>query len=105
MVGGAVGGGDIYGSYPDLYSGNPLDTNRGRLIPTMSVDEYFAELALWFGVPPQDLEIVLPNIRRFYTPGGAPPVGFMGPAPSLSVRHGVREGAGRDRGGRRARRR
>ena len=48
------------------------------LIPTTSVDQYFAELALWFGVPAADLELVLPNIGRFYSPGSSlPPVGFL----------------------------
>lgn len=71
VMGPAVGGGDIYGSFPDLFPGNSLDTGRGRLIPTTSVDEYFAQLALWFGVPAADLDLVLPNIRRFYTPGSS----------------------------------
>ena len=63
----------------DLYAGNPLDTGRGRLIPTTSVDEYFADLALWFGVDPSALDGVLPNIARFYDPGsGLAPVGFLG---------------------------
>jgi hypothetical protein len=30
-------------------------------------------MALWFGVPPGDLEMVLPNIRRF----GRPNLGFL----------------------------
>ena len=77
VMGGAVKGGDIYGTYPDLYSGSSLDTGRGRLIPSLSVDEYFAELALWFGVSPGDLSAVLPNIDRFYTPGSGAPVGFL----------------------------
>jgi uncharacterized protein (DUF1501 family) len=78
IMGGAVNGGDIYGSYPTLFEGNSLDTGRGRLIPTTSIDAYFAELALWFGVPAADLELVLPNIRRFYDPAsGSPPIGFL----------------------------
>ena len=78
VLGGAVNGGDIYGTFPDLFLGNPLDTNRGRLIPTTSVDELFAELATWFGVPAPDLELILPNISRFYSPGSStPPIGFM----------------------------
>ena len=72
-MGGAVAGGDIYGGFPPLFSGNNLDTGRGRLIPTTSVDAYSAQLALWFGVPVADLDMVLPNIRRFYTPGSASP--------------------------------
>jgi uncharacterized protein (DUF1501 family) len=76
VMGPAVPGGDIYGTFPDLYAGNSLDTGRGRLIPTTSVDQYFAQLALWFGVPSADLDLVLPNIRRFWTPGSAtPPLG------------------------------
>ncbi len=79
VMGGAIAGGDVYGRFPELYPGNSLDTGRGRLIPTTSVDEYFAELALWFGVPAADLDLVLPNISRFVTSGSpAPPVGFVG---------------------------
>lgn len=79
VLGGSVRGGDLYGRFPDLYAGNNLDTGRGRLIPTLSVDEYFAEMALWFGVPAADLEIVLPNVARFWSPGSStPPVGFLG---------------------------
>ena len=66
VMGGSVRGQRIYGDFPALYEDNPLDTGRGRLIPTTSCDEYFAELALWFGVAPGDLEAVFPNIGRFY---------------------------------------
>ncbi len=78
VVGGAVNGRRIYGSYPDLYANNPLDLGRGRLIPTTSVDAYFAELALWLGVPRTDLPLVLPNVSRFYdiTSSDAP-LGFL----------------------------
>jgi uncharacterized protein (DUF1501 family) len=72
IMGPAVAGGDIYGAFPNLYSGNPLDTGRGRLIPTTSVDVYFAQLALWFGVPPADIDLILPNLRRFWSPGPSP---------------------------------
>ena len=78
VMGGAVKGKDIYGTYPDLFLGNHLDVGRGRLIPTMSTDEYFAELALWFGVEKSELSLVLPNIANFYnTANSTPPVGFM----------------------------
>ncbi|WP_309396594.1 DUF1501 domain-containing protein [Cerasicoccus maritimus] len=78
VCGGAVNGANIYGTYPDLYADNPLDTGRGRLIPTTSVDEYFGELALWFGVSSSDLSMVLPNVTNFYTPGAMGPLGMMG---------------------------
>ena len=78
VMGGAVRGGDIYGSFPSLHLGNPLDTGRGRLIPTTSCDELFADLALWFGVPAPDIELVLPNIGRFWTPGSSnAPIGLL----------------------------
>ena len=79
MVMGGVNGRKIYGDYPSLYEDNPLDTGRGRLIPTTSCDEYFAELALWFGVTPGELTTVFPNIGRFYDPisGSRMPIGFL----------------------------
>ena len=73
VLGGRHAGSRLYGRYPDdLSFGNPLDTGRGRLIPTMSVDEYFCELALWLGVAPADISYVLPNVGRFCDPAKAP---------------------------------
>lgn len=73
----------VWGEYPSnlLSATHPdvgnLDTDRGRLIPTTSVDEYAAELAMWFGIPDDNnLEIVLPNIRNFHSSGGMP-IGFL----------------------------
>ena len=78
VVGGGVNGQRIYGQYPSLYDDNPVDVGRGRLIPTTSADEYFAELALWLGVSKTDLPLVLPNIGNFYNTGSSsPPVGFL----------------------------
>lgn len=77
-MGGAVSGKRVYGEYPVLVPDNALDVGRGRYIPTTSVDAFYAELALWFGIAPADLELVLPNVRRFYAPESmTPPVGFM----------------------------
>ncbi|MEQ8485433.1 MAG: DUF1501 domain-containing protein [Pseudomonadales bacterium] len=77
-MGGAVRGATVHGDYPELTPDNPLDVGRGRYIPTTSVDAFYADLALWLGVEPGDLERVLPNIRRFYAPeSGTPPVGLM----------------------------
>ena len=78
VVGGSVNGKQVYGDYPDLAPGSSLDTGRGRLVPTTSVDEYFAELALWMGVPQSDLPLVLPNLGRFYDlDSESPPLGLM----------------------------
>jgi uncharacterized protein (DUF1501 family) len=86
VMGGSVVGKKIYGSYPSLAlnpnSGteiNPLDTGRGRLIPTTSCDQYFAEMALWLGVPQSSLPLILPNIGNFYASNSTtPPLGFLG---------------------------
>ncbi len=78
VMGGSVAGGQIYGDYPILSPSSPLDVGRGVYAPTTSVDEYFAELALWFGVPVSELDRVLPNVRSFYSPeSGQPAVGFL----------------------------
>jgi uncharacterized protein (DUF1501 family) len=65
IMGGAVRGGDMYGKFPQLVLGGPDDTDRGRWIPTTSVDEYTATLARWFGVADSDLPLILPNIGNF----------------------------------------
>ena len=78
IMGGAVQGGPAFGLYPDITATSPLDVGRGIYAPTTSVDEYFAELALWFGVAPSELDQVLPNVRRFYTPSASTqPLGFL----------------------------
>lgn len=53
-------------------------TNRKLMLPTLSTDEYFAELSKWFGVSSGDLSYVLPNIDNFYNANsGDLPIGFM----------------------------
>lgn len=73
VVGGAVKGGQTYGHLPTLAINGPDDTSTGRWIPTLSVDEYSATLAKWFGLSSADLNEVFPNLSRFATPD----VGFM----------------------------
>jgi len=78
-LGGAVNGQRVYGDYPMLNLGNdnPLELGGGVLIPTTSADSYFAEIALWFGVPESDLHLIFPNIRNFYSSGTGNPIGFL----------------------------
>ena len=73
VMGGSVDGGKLFGDYPGLGLGNPLDTGRGVLMPTLSTDQYFADLALWMGVSPSALYDVIPNIGRFYSPSNTQP--------------------------------
>ena len=80
VMGDAVQGGQLFGTYPaSLAPGNTLDVGRGRLIPTLSVDEYAAELAMWMGIGNNaELETILPNIRNFYPSGTtAAPLGML----------------------------
>ncbi len=80
VMGGPVIGQRLYGRWPDDMSlGGGLDVgSNGRLLPTTSVDQYMAELALWFGVTRNELGSVLPNIGNFYDPAGAaPPLGLL----------------------------
>ncbi|MCL4745928.1 MAG: DUF1501 domain-containing protein [Burkholderiaceae bacterium] len=66
-VGGAVRGGEIYGSFPEVRIGTGTDAGQGRLLPTIAVDQYAATLALWMGVSDAELPTVLPNIGNFAT--------------------------------------
>ncbi len=68
VMGGAVQGGRLFGTFPTLAVNGPDDTGQGRWIPTTSVDEFSATLATWFGVSASDLRTVLPNIGRFAHP-------------------------------------
>lgn len=66
-VGGAVRGGTMYGNYPSLTIGSELDVGGGRFIPGLSVDQYAATLAKWFGVADADMARVAPSIGNFAT--------------------------------------
>lgn len=80
VMGGAINGGRLHGQYPtSLAPGNELDLGRGRLLPTTSVDELAAELAMWFGIQNgANLEFMLPNIRNFPSAdNGTHPIGFL----------------------------
>jgi len=78
VMGGNVVAKKMFGQYPLLGPKSPLNVYDGVIIPTTSVDQYFAELALWMGVTPSDLPYVLPNIGNFYdTQSGKKPLGFL----------------------------
>ena len=79
VFGGPVDGGKIFGTYPDLTLDGPDDVGRGgRVLPSTSVDLYFAEMLRWFGVAASDMTYVLPNITNFWNPNSATaPLGFV----------------------------
>ena len=74
VMGGAVKGGDIYGSFPVIGAKNAADNNfdsspdqiaNGCLLPKISVDQLGATLATWFGVSANDALSVFPNLGNF----------------------------------------
>jgi uncharacterized protein (DUF1501 family) len=66
VIGGAVKGGQIYGTYPTLALGGPDDSgSNGRWVPSTASSQYAATLAQWFGVSAANLPTVLPSIGNF----------------------------------------
>lgn len=76
IMGGAVLGGRLYGAYPTLDVNGPDDDGgkRGRWIPTTSIDQYGATLAQWYGLAPNLLTSIFPNLSKFPTQN----LGFLG---------------------------
>jgi uncharacterized protein (DUF1501 family) len=75
ILGDAVVGNNVYGTFPTLALGGPDDAgNNGRWIPTTALDQYAATLATWFGVQATDLPSIFPNLANFSTSN----LGFMG---------------------------
>ena len=78
VMGGAVNGKEMFGAYPSLELGNSLDIGTGILIPTLSTDEYMAEIAMWYGVDNENVSAIFPNLSNFYDiNSGIPPIGFL----------------------------
>ena len=66
VMGGAVKEADVYGAFPVLALQGPEDvTGRGVWAPTISLDQYGATLASWFGVADDSLTKVFPNLGNF----------------------------------------
>jgi uncharacterized protein (DUF1501 family) len=68
VVGGAVNGGDIYGDIPESVLQHNQDAGNGRLIPSVSVEQFAAPLGRWFGLNQTELDAALPGLANF--PGG-----------------------------------
>jgi uncharacterized protein (DUF1501 family) len=81
IVGGGVRGGRFYGRAPQVSVTSNDQVGQGRLLPAVSVDEYSATLAQWFGVSASELPSVSPNIGRF----ASPDLGFMKPAQTAAA--------------------
>lgn len=73
VVGGAVKGGQFYGTAPRVSVTTEDQVGEGRLLPSTSVEQYAATLARWFGVSDSEMPTILPRIGNFATSN----VGFM----------------------------
>jgi uncharacterized protein (DUF1501 family) len=68
VIGGAVNGGQMYGTFPTLALGGPDDSgSNGRWVPTTASVQYAATLAQWFGVSAAQMPTIFPNIGNFAT--------------------------------------
>jgi uncharacterized protein (DUF1501 family) len=68
VLGGAVNGGKMYGTFPTLSLGGPDDSgSNGRWVPSTGSVQYAATLAQWFGVSAAQLPTIFPNIGSFPT--------------------------------------
>ena len=69
VVGGAVKGGDIYGDIPVSQLELGQDAGNGRLIPSVSVEQFAAPMGSWFGLNQQELNAALPGLANFPSGG------------------------------------
>jgi uncharacterized protein (DUF1501 family) len=68
VMGGAVKGGQMYGTFPTLALSGPDDSGtNGRWVPSTGSVQYAATLASWFGVSSAQMATVFPNIASFPT--------------------------------------
>lgn len=75
VMGGSVVGQRIYGELPPADLDLPVYTeSRGRLIPSIAVEQYASTLGKWFGLDAGELAAALPNLGSFATSD----LGFMG---------------------------
>jgi uncharacterized protein (DUF1501 family) len=67
VLGAPVRGRTIYGRMPRLEIDGPDDIGAGRIVPSVSVDQYAATLSRWFGADAAALDQIAPNLRNFAT--------------------------------------
>ncbi len=66
VMGGAVDGRKLVGNWPSYVIGGNDDTaDKGRIIPSMSVNQYGAALASWMGLSNSDVATVFPDLANF----------------------------------------
>jgi len=73
-----INGRQMFGNYPSLDLQGDNVVGRGVVLPTISIDSYFAEIAKWFGVDDCDLNMLFPQLCNFYSIcNDTLPIGFL----------------------------
>jgi uncharacterized protein (DUF1501 family) len=67
VLGGAVNGGQFYGTAPLVAADHSQSIGHGILIPTTSLEQMFVPIAQWFGVQRPTWISVFPNPNDFDT--------------------------------------
>ncbi len=76
VMGGAVRGGNLYGTFPILgaknsgnngFDSSPDQLQNGALLPAQSIEQYGATLARWFGLSDSQLNSAFPRLGAFAT--------------------------------------
>ncbi len=66
VMGGAVNGGQLFGELPSFAVDADDDSgDKGRIIPSLSINQYGAMMARWMGVTETDLNQVFPDLSNF----------------------------------------
>ncbi|QFT13058.1 DUF1501 domain-containing protein [Vibrio sp. THAF190c] len=66
VMGGALNAGQLYGQWPSLILDGENDFNKGRMIPTTSVEQIGSTIAKWMGVNTDSaMDYIFPNLTNF----------------------------------------
>lgn len=66
VAGGAVKGQQIYGDLPDMETEAECYTpDGGRLIPSVSIEQYAASIGHWFGLGGTEMQAAMPSLANF----------------------------------------
>lgn len=69
VMGGGVNGGRIFGHLPAQALNTDDDLGDGRMIPTISLEQFGAQLCQWFGLTESEVNDIFPRLGRFGSSG------------------------------------
>jgi len=66
VMGGGVNGGQLFGQWPSFETGSEDDIgDKGRVIPTLSINQVGGSLARWMGLSESDTNQIFPDLVNF----------------------------------------